>query len=82
MKPINSRHFYEFSDITQAIEDCFGHKMVSIDEYIDEMNMLMERIRILESQIKEWEFPFLVRNGNLTPIMEVDATPFKGLETS
>ena len=82
MKPINSKHFYEFSDTTQAIEDCFGHKMLSIDDYIDEMNMLMERIRILESQVKEWEFPFIVRNGNLTPIIEAGATPSEGLETS
>ena len=43
MKEINTEHRYYYED--GSIVDCFGEKMDSVDEYADEMGMLLGEIR-------------------------------------
>ena len=40
---INTEHRYQYVD--EGILDAFGDKMGSVDEYVDEMEMLMDEIR-------------------------------------
>ena len=42
---VNTGHIYEYNH--DYIVDCFGDRMDSIDEYVDELNMLMDEIREL-----------------------------------
>lgn len=42
---VNTGHNYEYNH--DYIVDCFGDRMDSIDEYVDELNMLMDEIREL-----------------------------------
>mgnify|MGYP001569868462 CR=1 FL=1 len=44
----NIEHEYEYED--GCIVDCFGHKMDRVDEYVEELNMLMDEIRRLKRE--------------------------------
>jgi len=47
----NTDHKYEYDD--GHIVDCFDHKMDSVDEYVEELNMLMGEIRKLKKEIAQ-----------------------------
>ena len=49
----NTGHIYEYNH--DHIVDCFGDRMDSIDEYVDELNMLMDEIRELKIKLENAE---------------------------
>jgi len=53
MNEINTEHKYEYDH--NHVIDCFGDKMDSVDEYVDELNMLMSEIRRLKLQLAKLE---------------------------
>jgi len=53
MRKIDTNHRYEYDPYTGTVKDTFGDDMANVDEYIDEMNMLMDEIRRLKEVAKE-----------------------------
>jgi hypothetical protein len=53
MREINTDHQYEYDSSTGMVKDTFGDNMASVDEFIEEMNMLMDEIRRLKEVAKE-----------------------------
>ena len=49
----NTAHIYEYKE--DHIVDCFGDEMYTIDEYVDELNMLMDEIRELKIKLENAE---------------------------
>ena len=49
---MNTNYRYEYNPRQAAIKDCFGDKMDGVDDYVEEMNMLMANIRQLEYELK------------------------------
>jgi len=44
MREIDSTHRYEFDPVTGTVKDCFGDRMVDVDEFVEELNMLMSEL--------------------------------------
>jgi|21_taG_2_1085346.scaffolds.fasta_scaffold184232_2 hypothetical protein len=46
-------YFHKYEYINNEVIDCLGDKMDSIDEYVEEMNHLMGKIRELRGTVNE-----------------------------
>lgn len=62
MRKIDSEHRYEYDPNTGTVKDCFGGHIdaqYGVDDFVDELNMLMDKIRELEMKNQELSMEML-----------------------
>ena len=45
MRKFDKKHRYEYDPSTGMVKDYFGDNMADVDEFVDELNMLMDDLR-------------------------------------
>ena len=65
MKDEFTTHDYEYNCNDGTVTDVYGNKMAEVDEFIDEMNMLIREIRKLQKENAELKDQIEFDNGSL-----------------
>ena len=68
MKEELTTHNYEYCN-DGTVTDVYGDKMAGVDEFIDEMNMLIQEVRRLKkenAELKDQIATIKIRSGYLT----------------
>jgi len=65
MKNEFTAHNYEYNCNDGTVTDVYGDKMSGVDDFIDEMNMLIQEIRRLKKENVELQDQIEFDNGKL-----------------
>ena len=69
MKELFTTHDYEYNCNDGTVTDVYGDKMSGVDDFVDEMNMLIQEVRRLKkenAELKDQIATIKIRSGYLT----------------